>query len=500
MELRPYQRAFCDAVIKDLQDNRTVLGVAATGAGKTIMGSEIIQATKGNCLFLADAKELVWQNADKFKKYTGYDVQVEQANHHASPPAQTVVGTTQSMVRRLNKWPQDYFSLVIVDEAHRNTLGDQAQKVLEYFHTTKVLGLTATPFRSDKKQLGAFYQKLSYDIGLADLIRQGFLSRITIKSVPIGIDLRDIRISMGDYRADDLNAAIMPHLLEAAALLKKHAGTRKTVAFLPLIESSKAFCDACNSIGLRAVHVDGNDRDALSDFTHGNAQVVCNASLLTTGWDYPPLECVYILRPTKSLTLYQQMVGRGTRISPGKQDLLLLDPLYLTDKHRLITPARLVAQSQEEADAIDSITKHGEECDLLDTEEQAEQDRAAKLKEELEKNRRRKARTVDALDFCLSIGAANVAEYVPYSEWEKEPATHKQLAMLRRFGLPATSIKCKGHAGKILDILFARRKDKLATPKQVLWLEKLGHPNPGKLTMERAGEMITNSQNYKGNT
>jgi superfamily II DNA or RNA helicase len=491
MQLRDYQQEFCDSVVSDLHTHKRVMGVAATGAGKTIMASELMRIARGNTLFLADAQQLVWQNADKFRQYTGFDVQVEQAENHAHPGAKTVVGTTQSMARRLDKWPRDYFSLIIMDECHRNCLGDQAKKVLGHFAGAKELGLTATPFRTDRKKLGDHYEKISYQIGLPRLIKEGHLSPITIKSVPIGVDLSKIRIKGGDYRTDDLDKALSPYLLHAADLLAKYASDRKTVAFLPLIHTSKMFRDACQEVGLKAVHVDGTDKSALKEFTHGDAQVICNASLLTTGWDFPPLDCVFILRPTKSLALYQQQVGRGTRIHPGKENLLLLDPLYLTDRHKLITPARLVATTKEEVEYINGEGQMGEEMDILELKEAAEDERLAKLEEELALQRRKQARTVDAVEFCLGLNERELATYEPEMAWEMEPPSQKQLETLYKFGLDDIGITNRGHVSKVLDLLFARKAEGLATPKQVRLLKRFQYPDPGMASFQEASAFIS---------
>jgi len=154
---RAYQSEFVDAVIADLRSHDRVLGVAATGGGKTIIASMIMSKARGRCLFLADAKELVTQNADKFHKFTGETAAVEMAADKVDieDSPKVVVATTQSIARRLEKYPRDYFSLIIVDEAHRNTVGEQAQSVINYFDA-KLLGMTATPFRSDRKQLGDY--------------------------------------------------------------------------------------------------------------------------------------------------------------------------------------------------------------------------------------------------------------------------------------------------------------------------------------------------------
>ena len=354
MELRPYQKEFVDAVEKSFSSGKKrIMGVAATGAGKTILASEIMRREKGNCLFLADAQELIRQNADKFQKWSGERAGIEMSSQQAGGE-RVIVATTQSLARRLDKYPKDYFNLIITDEAHRNALGDQAQSIFDHFDPyARVLGITATPFRSDKKRLGDFFEEICVDIGLERLIREGFLSRIMVRSIPMKLDISKVSSRGGDYKASELGAIIEPILREAAEQIKKHASDRKKIViFLPLVKSSIRMARICNEIGLKAVHVDGTDKEQMDQFVKGDARVICNAQLLTTGWDCPEVDCVVMLRPTKSLAMFSQCVGRGTRICKGKSDLLLLDPLYLTDDHKLITPAKLIARDEDQAKAL----------------------------------------------------------------------------------------------------------------------------------------------------
>lgn len=495
--LRPYQTEFLDAVRRDFREHDHVLGVAATGAGKTILASELMRGWQGNCLFLADAQELVRQNADKFFRYAGEFAGVEMADSKALLGDRVVIATTQSISRRLEKWPRDYFSLIVVDEAHRNTLGAMAAQVLLHFESAKVLGVTATPFRSDRRQLGSFYEKISVEIGLARLIKENWLSRIVIKSVPLPVDLSAVRTTAGDYNEGDLGHAIEPHLRQAAKLIAEHAAGRRTVAFLPLIATSKKFVEACNEEGIRAVHVDGNDREGLRPYERGEFQLVSNASLLSTGWDHPQTDCVFILRPTKSLSLFQQMVGRGTRIADGKDNLLLLDPLFLTDDHSLIKPARLLAHSEDEAEELNELLECGGEIDLLDAEEEAQEVRQSKLEEKLKLAAKRKARTIDAIEFCLSLRAVELADYEPELSWEGKPPSDRQLEALEKAGFDTDCVSCRGHASKILDLLFTRREHGLATPKQLSWLRKLRYPKAELATFEEAQSFLNQQFNRK---
>lgn len=492
MTLRPYQPRFVDAMLGALVEFDRVLGVAPTGSGKGVIAGEIARRCLpfGPVLFLADAQELVKQAADKLGAWAGVIPQVEMAEEHAQPGDRLVVATTQSLARRLGKWPRDYFSLIIADEAHRNTLGTQAQAVLGHFASAQVIGITATPFRSDKQQLATFYQTIPCEIGLIELIKDGYLARIVIQSVPVRVDLSEVRTRSGDYREDDLGEAIEPHLAECAEILAEHARGRRTVVFLPLIETSKRFVAACREIGLRAVHVDGEDRSELETFRRREADIICNASLLTTGWDEPSLDCVMVLRPTKSLVLYSQMIGRGTRIHPGKENLLVLDPLFLSDSMDLIRPARLIAQTPQQDQAMTEVLARGGQMDLLEADAVATEERRRKLAEQLAAQAQRNMRVVDAIEFAVGLGSPLLLDYEPTMAWEREPVSPKQAAALERMGFGLERVSCKGHANKLLEILFARRDLGLATPKQVKWLVRLGHPDPYAATFAEAGEFL----------
>jgi len=504
MILRPYQEEFVTKCVLAFREHVRVLGVAATGAGKTIIASELMAREPGRCLFLADARELITQNADKFHKHTGEFAGVEMAANHATLADRVVIATSQTIHRRLDKYPSDHFSLIIVDEAHRNTLGGMSMDILNHFadpeRPARVLGVTATPFRTDRKQLGDFYETIAVEIPLDRLIREGHLSRIWIKSAPLKIDLASVRTIGGDYRADDLDAAIDPYLMEAAIMLRDNMKDRRAaVTFLPLVKTSRRFAEICNSIGLPAVHVDGEDRDALALFTAGKARVICNASLLTTGWDCPFVDLVYVLRPTKSLSLYMQMVGRGTRIAEGKTNLLLLDPLYLTEDHRLIKPARLVARTEAEASDIEAAIVASEEsaggADLMAAERDAQAIREANLKKELEEKAKKKARAVDAIEFAYSMGDKELADYEPETTLESSAPTGKQIETLEKFGFDVDTIKSRGQASRVLDLLFIRRERGLATPKQVRLLKRFGHPTPAEATFEEASSFLDEKMN-----
>lgn len=276
---------------------------------------------------------------------------------------------------------------------------------------------------------------------------------------------------------------------------------RKTVVFLPLIATSQKFCRMLNEVGLRACEVNGNsdDRDqVLADFEAGRYDVLCNSMLLTEGWDCPAVDCIVILRPTRVRSLYQQMVGRGMRLSPetGKDHLLLLDFLWLSERHDLCRPSALVSKDAAIAAKMDEqLAKDDQMYDLIEAEEQAERDvlaeREQALARELAEMRRRKRKLVDPLQYAMSIAAEDLANYVPTFAWEMAPPSKKQLEFLERRGIFSESVTNSGMASMLIDRLQRRMQEGLATPKQIRCLERYGFRQVGTWLFDDASNMIS---------
>jgi superfamily II DNA or RNA helicase len=388
--------------------------------------------------------------------------------------------------KRRERWPRDHFGLVVADEAHR-AMSDSWQKVLRHFDGhAHVLGVSATPERSDKKNLGRYFENIACEVTLLDLINQGWLSPIKVKTVPLGMDLRSVRTSRGDFSADDLGHALEPYLEQIADVLVEHRH-RKTLVFLPLIAVSKRFAEICRERGLLAEHIDGqtNERKAtLERFRKDETRILCNAMLLTEGYDEPSIDCIVCLRPTKVRALYSQIIGRGTRIWPGKDHLLVLDFLWQAEEHSLMRPANLIAE--DEADAKALTEKIGADGDLEEAREEVNADRTRSLTDRLRANQTRRGSVLDPIELAVSLNEAALADYVPTMAWQAAAPTSKQLDVLAKFGLDTISIQNKGHASLILDRLITRRKLGLATPKQVRVMRRHGHQRPEIATFEEA--------------
>ena len=392
----------------------------------------------------------------------------------------------------------DYFTDIIVDEAH-HCLSDSYQRVLEHFPAANVLGVTATPDRGDQRDLGQFFDSKAYEYSMTQAIRDGYLCPIKAQMIPLKLDIRNVGISSGDFSAGEIGYALAPYLDQIVLEMTKYCKGRKTVVFLPLIKISQDFCEKLNEHGFRATEVNGNSEDRtekLKAFESGKFDVLCNSMLLTEGWDCPSVDCVVVLRPTKVRALYQQMVGRGMRLSPGKTELLLLDFLWMTERHDLCRPSALVSRDKNISEKLDEIlSKDDTEYDLLEAEEKVERnilaEREAALAKQLEEMRRRKAKLVDPLQFALSIAAEDLANYVPTFAWEMAPPSEKQLQFLEKRGIFADTIQNMGKASLLIDRLKRRQDEGLSTPKQIRCLERYGFRQVGTWSFEDAGDMIS---------
>lgn len=513
-KLRPYQQQARDRIHAewDAGHTRTLL-VLPTGTGKTIVFASVAadQVRAGDrVLILAHRGELLEQAADKLQRSTGLVSAVEKAESTCLDSwFRVVVGSVQTLQRtaRLERFPQDYFGTIIIDEAH-HAITDGYRRILDYFSGAKVLGVTATPDRGDMRNLGEVFDSLAFEYKLTDAIKEGYLCKIMAQTIPLQLDITSVTMSGGDYAVGDLGTALDPYLEQIAAEMAQRCKGRKTVVFLPLIKTSQKFRDLLNTYGFRAAEVNGQSddrRQVLADFDAGKYNVLCNSMLLTEGWDCPSVDCVVVLRPTKVRSLYSQMVGRGTRLAPGKTDLLLLDFLWMTDKHELCRPADLVCEDRTVARQMtEHLAETGCPEDIEEAAAQASEDVVAQREEalakQLEEQRRKKAKLVDPLQYEMSIQAEDLAGYVPAFGWEAGPPSEQQTAALEKLGILPDAVESAGKAALLLDRLNKRRDEGLTTPKQIRCLEKYGFQHVGTWSFEAARHMIDRiaAQGWRG--
>ena len=482
MELRPYQQAAVQAINDHWREWNRELLVLPTGCGKTVVFNTIAHSRPDNVLILAHRDELIEQARDKYRAMFGE--QPGKIKAQENDIQRVTVGSVQTMSRR------DYsgqFQTVIVDEAH-HAISTSYQNVLNQFPTAKVLGVTATPDRGDKKSLAWYFDGIAYEYGLKQAVKEGYLCKITARTVPLQIDMSNVKISVGDFQLDSVAETLEPYLPQIAEAVKEYAADRKTVIFCPLISIAQELAGMIP--GAREVNGSSDDRKETLDWFDkaGPGAVLCNAMLLTEGWDCPSCDCVVVLRPTKIRSLYCQMIGRGTRLFPGKDNLLILDFLWLCQKHNLCKPASLVSDNDKD---VANVVKKSEddEIDLLEAISDAEEQRRNALAEELRKQAKKKSKLIDPLTVWDLLDDIGLADYEPSFKWEEADASRAQVEALEHFGIDADGIT-KGYACQIMDKLIGRADEGLATIKQVRVLKKFGY-EPINWSFEQASKKLS---------
>lgn len=465
--------------------------ISPTGSGKTSMFLWEVQKAHNRgerSLILVDQNELVTQPINRLRIQCGIHADAERAEWKAPKSSMVVVATVQSMVRRLDNWDPNHFALIIADEADKSITASWL-KVLNHFDANaRVIGWTATPNRTDAKNLGVYYENKIEKENLWTLINKGFLSPITIKSIPVKFDLSSISSRGGDYDENELDELIGPHLEKLARQWLVNAWDRQGLAFLPLIKTCQTFTGIAKDIGLNAEWISGDDpeREAkLNRFKAGEIDVMANAMLLTRGVDVPQVSAIGMWRPTKSITLYFQAVGRGTRIFPGKENCLLLDPLYQAMKRLICRPAHLITKIEEEAESITKLIEErslmpgdvASQLDLLKIAGEASSQREAALKKKLEEHKNKQAKTISAEEFARRYHAIQTAEFEPVMAWEKKELSPKQIKYLGDAGIDIATVEGNAHANQLLDIYFKNKSLRLASHSVRALMKRMGRPN-----------------------
>lgn len=344
--LRSYQHDAVERIARAYQqDRRAPLLQLATGAGKTVVAGEIIRrevADGRSCLFLAPRRELVYQASASLAR-AGVDHGVFMAGREDLEDAWanvTVASIDTALARVLKRGRRPFPDpdLIVVDEAHLS-ITKRRQALIDLWPEARLLGLTATPGRKDGRALGVLYDHLIEPVTVQQLTEQDFLvpARYFSLSEP---DLSRVGIVAGDYNQGQLDHAVnQPGLVaDIVATWLAKAGGRRTVVFATSIAHSVALSESFQRAGVAAEHVDANTPTAeraeiFARFISGRTQVLTNCYLASYGFDLPELSCVVLARPTKSLVLYLQMLGRGLRPAEGKSDCLVLDHSGAVHRH-----------------------------------------------------------------------------------------------------------------------------------------------------------------------
>jgi len=364
--LRDYQEATVQAATALNPDVWRRLLVLATGAGKTVIAAEIIRRLIKpgmKALFLAHRDELITQARNEIEGFIpGVHVEIEQAENRATRERSlldaerrhVVIGSVQSMRgNRLKTWDRSTFDLVIIDEAHHGA-AQTYRNIVEHFQCfddekrTPLIGVTATPMRSDKVGLGVLFQEISASYPLPDLIEKKYLCNLRAIAVDTDTDLRRVRVRAGDFAQGELEEAVNTdkrNLLIIAAH-RRFAPDRPTIAFCSGVAHAIRLAAMFSSAGVPAEAIYGamdedERRAALERYANGETRLLTNYAVLGEGYNSPHTSAIILARPTQSSLVITQAIGRGSRLHPGKEDALIIDILDVTSGKELFTAASL---------------------------------------------------------------------------------------------------------------------------------------------------------------
>lgn len=491
MQLRPYQRDAVSGVERELLHKglNSTLVVCPTATGKTVIFAKVAEMFRrlGRILVLAHREELIEQAGEKIRQFTDLTTGIEMGEETTSAlmPPDVVIASVQSLhAKRRERFAPESFALIIIDEAHHAT-AQTYRDILRHFRC-KVLGVTATPDRADGTAMGGVFQSVAFVYEIRDAIEQEYIVPIRQHSVHVEhLDLSDVKTRGGDFAESALQEAMCEArvLDEIAIPTVEQAGTRPTIVFTAGVEQAHALSHAIDKYSGKkgwALPLDGGmdrirRRDTLRHVKTGAAQFLVNCALLTEGFDFPPISCVAVARPTKSRALYAQMVGRGFRLSPetGKSDLLVLDFKGNAGRHQLVNTLDIL-DGNEDAQIrarAERIIRGNPQRDVLSALVEAEAQIAAEKRAAI--IFRARYRTTEVDPFAV-LGASDRK-----GRWGGVAATEAQLKALEKCGIAIPGID-KGQASALMDRIVGRSKDGLCTFKMARQLARFGlNPDVG---------------------
>ena len=530
---RDYQLECMDRTFEQLEIYNSTLIVKATGTGKTIMFAGIIDRwTSGRVIVMAHRDELIQQACKKIKLVTGERCDVEMGESRADSSimytkSKCVVTSVQTMGRanRMKRFNPNDFGLLVIDEAH-HAAASSYLAVIEYFRQNpalKVIGVTATPDRADEKALGQIFESVAFEYGILDGISDGWIVPIDQKLVYIaGLDLSRCRTSDGDLSKADLSRIMEEeercHEITSAVLQNAHGQTliftvsvKQAEMISDILNRHEAGCSRWVCGEARTCPMDVR-RDILGSFARNEFQYLVNCSVLLEGYDEPNISTVAMARPTKSRSLYTQIIGRGTRPLDGtvdgistadgrkaaiaaseKPSILILDFVGNSGKHKLICTADILGGDYEDAvvakaiEAVKSASSRNERLDMLKALRDAEQalkEVERKRREGIKADARTRLKSVDPFD-VFDIAAKREPEYqkgLPLSKW------HTNVLKAAKIEIGRMTYTA---ADQLCNEITRRWKNKLCTFPQAKCLRRAGFTTADSMTFQEAGEWIT---------
>jgi superfamily II DNA or RNA helicase len=338
---RPYQKKAIDSVISRYKNGLTkMLLHLPTGAGKTVIATLLVEklltfSGMGKILFIAHREEILDQTYGKLKYHLpGLNIQIEQGTRCTSGDAQITIASVQSLIRRKKRFDPKEFSVIICDECHR-ALAPSWTDVIAYFHENKkpdtlLLGMTATPRRSDGRSALTVFDEIAYEIGRVELQNLGYLVPMQYYAVRTELHLDTIKMSGGDFQVGSLTKIMNTPEKRALALnawMEKGRG-KKTIAFCAGVAHARQLAADFERNGIKAEVIDAKTakrNEILNKFRKKEIEILTNYGVLTEGFDDPGIECILLVRPTTSPLVYTQCIGRGLRPNKGKKTCIVID-------------------------------------------------------------------------------------------------------------------------------------------------------------------------------
>ena len=527
MKSRPYQKSAEDNTIGLWRSGSTsLLGVMPTGTGKTIVIAGIIRRMfPRRTLVVAHRQELIWQAKDKIKTVTGFEVDVEMGEYKSTtngdlfkPQARVIVSTIQTLTAggdgagRMGKFNPDDFGLLVIDEAHHST-SSSYRKVMDYFRTNpnlKILGVTATPDRSDKEALGQIFDQVSFDYEILDAIKDGWLVPIQQQMVSIeGLEYGDIRTTAGDLNQADLEAVMMneKNLQGIASSSIEIVGDRRGIGFASSVAHAKTLSDIFNrhQHGMSGFVHGGTDKEErrkiIFDFAQGKIQWLWNCGVFTEGFDDSGVEVIVMARPTKSRSLYAQMAGRATRPHESiahqlnnvtiaslrramiarsvKPSCLIVDPVGNSGKHKLMTTADILGGnvSEQAIEAAKTSARKSGKPVMMAQSLLEEEQRLEEIKQKEQAELARKARLVGKATYkTTTIDPFALFDVKPIANTGTDKGkqfTERQREFLKKRGFDPDKMDY-ARGKQLIGIMMERLDKHLCSIKQAAILKRHG--------------------------
>lgn len=569
---RPYQTEIVNTVCREWQEGVTRQLVSLpTGGGKTICFAMLAHKLGVPTLVLAHREELLLQAKAKIRMVDPTsNVGILQGQTLEGLYSHICVASVQTAVRpqRLEALRRRGFKMLIVDEAHHatniNTYGTVLRSLgfLDEDKEKLLVGVTATAFRADGIGLGGCFDKIVYERTILAMIRGGYLCDARGRSVKTSADLSGVHTKAGDFATAELSLAVNTEERNKVIVdsYLEHAAGRKAIVFCCDIKHSQDVAEAFRTAGIQSAAVWGameGRREVLDDYAAGRLRVVCNCNVLTEGFDDPSTSAVLLARPTKSRTLYIQMVGRGLRLAPEKADCLVIDFADMAGKHNLCSLASLSGANakfkvKNDQTLTEAVAEEEQNVSAPEIWRKEHLGNISSEEVELFGNSRFVWTPTQDGHYKLSIGEETLwirkiaGQYVPFtfpqgankataladaplplgyaqgvaedyarinasasnrklidrtSKWRKETASDRQLEQLKKWKIPHSADITRGEASEILSMEIERRTAKNngpATPKQIYHIRsKLGIPVPDTITFAEARKMIAEGEKQR---